>query len=114
MPKLIAPRSLRVDQAAIRRYAELTGDANPLHLDADFAATTRMAGIVAHGTLTSNLVAEMFDAAGVCVVELQLRFLAPVRPGDVVTAEAQALPDQGYRVRVCNQAGVEVVAGEAR
>ncbi len=110
----IPPLSLVIDQARIRRYAELTGDANPLHLDAAFAATTRLGGIVAHGTLSSNLVWQMFDIAGMAVAEVQLRFLAPVRPGDVVTAEAEPLPDGGYRVRIHNQDGVEVVAGEAR
>lgn len=106
--------SLVIDQARIRRYAELTSDANPLHLDAAFAATTRLGGIVAHGTLSSNLAWQMFDAAGVAVVEVQMRFLAPVRPGDVVTAEAEPLAEGGYRVRIRNQHGAEVVAGEAR
>ena len=109
----VPPLSLAIDQARIRAYADLTGDANPLHLDAAFAATTRLGGIVAHGTLGSNLVWQMFDAAGVDVAEVQLRFLAPVRPGDTVTAVAEARPEGGYRVAIRNQHGQEVVAGTA-
>lgn len=114
MPVAVPPLSLAIDTDRIRRYAALTGDTNPLHLDAAFAATTRLGGIVAHGTLSSNLVWQMFDVSGVSVSEVQLRFLAPVRPGDVVTAEAEPLAEGGYRVRIRNQHGVEVVAGQAQ
>ena len=114
MNRSITPLSLVIDQACINRYAELTGDANPLHLDATFAAGTRMGGIVAHGTLSSNLIWQMFDAAGLLVADVQVRFLVPVRPGDVITAEAEPLPAGGYRVRIRNQSGVDVAAGEAR
>ena len=107
MNRSITPLSLVIDQACINRYAELTGDANPLHLDATFAAGTRMGGIVAHGTLSSNLIWQMFDAAGLLVADVQVRFLVPVRPGDVITAEAEPLEEPPVmRVASCGLTAV--------
>jgi acyl dehydratase len=45
-----------VDRAAIRLYAEITDDFNPIHVDPEFAATTPMRGIIAHGMLSLNLI----------------------------------------------------------
>jgi len=106
-------RTLTVDQTQINLYAELTGDANPLHLDAAFAATTAMGGIIGHGTMTSNLLWQVFAATGLTVTEMAVRFLAPVRPGDRLAAGGELEATGRYRVWVRNQDGVEVVAGHA-
>ena len=107
-------RVLLVDRAKINLYAELTGDANPLHLDASFAATTTMGGIIGHGTMTSNLLWEVFSAAGLAVTGMAVRFLAPVRPGDRLTAGGECEEAGRYRVWVRNQHDAEVVAGNAQ
>ena len=56
-------RSKTITQEQLNRYAQVSGDQNPLHLDPDFAATTQFGGIIAHGMLTLALVSEMLVAA---------------------------------------------------
>jgi 3-hydroxybutyryl-CoA dehydratase len=82
--------TLRVTAEAIAAYAELTQDFNPLHLDPAFAATTPMKGVIAHGTLSINLiwrsVAAAFGASALDGAELQIRFLRPVGIGETLVA----------------------------
>lgn len=47
---------LVVDQETILRYARITGDFNPLHVDPELAAKSAMGGVIAHGTLSMNLI----------------------------------------------------------
>ena len=111
--------SLTVDQAKIRQYAEITDDFNPIHLDAEFAAKTPMQGVIAHGTMSMNLIWQAItgtfgmDAAG--GAELDIRFIRPVRLGDVVTAGGEASSEGGgrFKVWVRNQAGEPVIEGTA-
>ena len=118
-PRRLQPRSLNVTQARIDRYARLTADPNPIHLDAAFAATTEMAGIVAHGTLSMNLLWQALEATfgqdAALGAVLDIRFLRPVRVGDRVTAEGEPDQDPGlWQVRVVDRAGRIVIAGTAR
>lgn len=73
------------------RGAELIGDFNPLHVDAEFAGATRFGGRILHGVLTSALMSAPFGnlVAGTALgyLEHNARFLAPVRPDDVLTIE---------------------------
>ena len=50
-----AGRELTVTEAMVRGYAEVTGDYNPLHLDADFAGHTRFGRLIAQGGITTGL-----------------------------------------------------------
>ena len=60
----ILPMVVRtISQAKLNDYAEASGDHNPLHLDAEFAAQTQFGGIVAHGMLTLGLISEMLTTA---------------------------------------------------
>jgi 3-hydroxybutyryl-CoA dehydratase len=81
-------RHLTQDQIA--RYAEASGDHNPLHIDPAFAATTQFGGTIAHGMLVLAFVSEMLTAAfGRAWLDsgrLKVRFRAPARPGDTLTA----------------------------
>lgn len=119
MPPLrLAGTSLKVTQARIDRYARLTGDPNPIHLDAAFAATTGMGGIIAHGTLSMNLLWQAleatFGADGIAGICLDIRFVRPVRVDDVVTASGEPADEPGvWQVRVANQAGEAVIDGHA-
>jgi 3-hydroxybutyryl-CoA dehydratase len=119
MIEYLVERSLTVDDAHIRQYADLTGDFNPLHLDAEFAKQTPLGGVVAHGTMSSNLIWESLSAtfgqrrcAGATV---EIRFLKPVRPGDHVTAGGRRhISDRDtYDVWVRDQGGIEVIGGRA-
>ena len=107
---------LLIDAEGIRRYAELTNDFNPIHVDPEFAARSEMWGVIAHGTLSLNLIWQSL-AATVGVQELQhldlqVRFKAPVRIGDRVAAGGRRT-DTGYEVYVRNQHGTNVIEGSA-
>ncbi len=120
MPSELQPVSLKITQPRINAYAKITRDPNPIHLDAEFAATTEMRGIIAHGTLSLNLLwralAGTFGAEACDGAEMDVRFVRPVRVDDVVTAAGhrdEADPSR-YLVQVTNQAGEAVITGWAR
>ncbi|WP_033466241.1 MaoC family dehydratase [Bordetella bronchiseptica] len=112
--------SMRVTQADIDIYAELTDDFNPLHVDPAFAATTPMGGTIAHGTLSVNLIwqslARSLGAAALARVDLDIRFLKPLFAGGAITAGGQ--PDAAepgrYEVWVKGADGATLIAGHAR
>jgi 3-hydroxybutyryl-CoA dehydratase len=75
----------------LERGAELIGDFNPLHVDDDYAKSTRFGGRILHGVLTSALMSAPFgnlvSKTALGYLEHNTRFLAPVRPGDALTIE---------------------------
>ena len=77
-------------QEQIARYADASGDHNPLHIDPGFAATTRFGATIAHGMLVLAFVSEMltvaFGRAWLDSGRLKIRLRGPARPGDTVTA----------------------------
>ena len=106
----------------IRAFAALTGDDNPVHLDEDFAKTTRFGGRIAHGMLTASLISAVIGTRlpgpGCIYVEQVLRFKAPVRIGDEVTARVtvSGLIAEKKFVRLetlCLVGGKTVLEGEA-
>lgn len=116
----LAPVSLVVEAEKVALYAEVTDDYNPIHLDPEFAANTAMGGIIAHGTMSHALIvqslAATFGAERAAKAEIDIRFTAPVRLGDVVTAGGVADPDEAgrFRVWVRSQSGQDVIKGWAR
>ena len=77
----------RMTQETIDSWADISGDYNPLHTDPDFAAATRFGGTIAHGHLALAWLCELLLRwAGVSWLEggelLNVRFVAPVRPGE--------------------------------
>ena len=108
-------------QRKIDDYARSSGDGNPLHTDPAFAATTRFGGTIAHGMLILAYVSEMltaaFGPAWLASGRLKVRFRAPARPGDTVTAGGRVLRVAGGLVACVvecrNQAGEVLVSGEA-
>ncbi len=107
----------------IELYAAVSGDANPTHLDEEFAARSPFKGVVAHGMLTagliSNLLGNKLPGAGTIYLGQELRFRRPVRAGDVVTVTVtvrEKRPERGIVVFDCtctNQAGEVVLTGTA-
>ncbi len=117
-------RSLRkvVTDRDIALFAEVTTDRNPVHLDEDYAQTTMFHGRIAHGMLTAGLISavigEQLPGHGAIYLAQSLRFMAPVRPGDQVTAEVIVTAIDHSRRRVtletrCAVGDTVVLKGEA-
>jgi 3-hydroxybutyryl-CoA dehydratase len=74
----------------VRAFAELSGDFNPIHLDEEFASTTRFGRRIAHGMLSGALISSVlgtkFKERRIVYLSQTLRFVAPVFIGDLVTA----------------------------
>lgn len=78
-----------VTEADIARFAEVSGDHNPVHLDEAYAQTTRFKGRIAHGMLSASyisaLIGNTMPGPGTIYVSQSLNFKRPVRIGDEVT-----------------------------
>ena len=85
----LQPFQRAVTQDMVAAYAEISGDRNPIHLDASFAAGTEFGGIVAHGMLLYGFMCDAMRRAHPGPWEstgrMRARFRDPARPGDVVT-----------------------------
>ena len=105
-------------------FAQVTGDTNPLHHDAGYAAKTRFGECIAHGMLSAGFISAALGtklAPHCCVVYLSqsLRFLRPVKIGDTIKAVAyvKGIEHEKRQVTIetnCfNQKGDPVVKGAA-
>src|SRR3954468_730612 len=118
-----ASRSRLVTRRDIALFTEISGDRNPLHYDDEVAARTRFGGIVVQGGVSTAIlnavVAEELPGPGSVFLQLDLRFLAPVRPGDVITGTVEVTaarsdkPITDLVVRVTRDDGVVAVEGTA-
>jgi acyl dehydratase len=119
----VARRTRTVRQRDIELFTEITGDRNPLHYDEELAAQSRFGGLVVQGGVTSGLlnavVAEDLPGPGSVFLEVAWKFLAPVRPGDVITAEVEVTaaredkPVTTLATRIVNQDDTVVLDGTA-
>jgi 3-hydroxybutyryl-CoA dehydratase len=115
--------SKTISEEDVRAFAELTGDRNPVHLDEEYAATTRFGRRIAHGMLGASLVsavlANELPGRGSVYLSQTLRFTAPVFLGDTVTARVtvkhvrEDKPVVTLETVCTNQRGERVVEGEA-
>ena len=106
----------------IEQFAEISTDHNPVHLDDEYARDTIFEGRIAHGMLTAGLVSavigEQLPGHGTIYMSQNLKFLAPVRPGDLVHAEVKVVDMVIDKRRVkldcrCEVNGKNVLTGEA-
>ena len=106
----------------IEKFAEVSTDHNPVHLDDDYAQDTIFEGRIAHGMLTAGLISavigEQLPGHGTVYLSQSLKFMAPVRPGNMVTAEVEVTAMDVGRRRVtmdtrCMVDGKKVLIGEA-
>ncbi|MBD9499614.1 MaoC family dehydratase [Pseudomonas sp. BGr12] len=111
-----------VTERDIQLFAEVSGDRNPVHLDAEYAATTQFKERIAHGMLTGALIsaaiATTLPGPGTIYLGQNLSFTRPVKLGDELTVELEVLeklPKNRVRISttVLNQDGKAVVKGEA-
>ena len=117
-----ARRTKTVTARDVELYTEITGDRNPLHFDADFAARTKFGRLVAQGGITAGmlnaLVAMDLPGPGTVFMSQTLRYLAPTYLGDTLTAEVEVLalkPDKPVcqlKATITNQDGTVVLEGE--
>ena len=118
-----ASRSLTLTAEHVAKYAEITGDYNPLHFDEAFAAGTKFGKLVVQGGLTTGilnaLVAMDMPGPGTVFLSHDIKFLAPVFIGDTITGEAEVLsvhaskPVTRLKVAITRQTGEAVLEGEA-
>ena len=106
----------------IEMFAEVSTDRNPVHLDDDYARDTIFEGRIAHGMLTAGLISavigEQLPGHGTVYMGQTLKFLAPVRPGDLVEAVVTVIDMDIGKRRVtmdthCAIDGKKVLKGEA-
>jgi 3-hydroxybutyryl-CoA dehydratase len=111
-----------VTDTDIEMFAQVSTDHNPVHLDDDYARDTIFEGRIAHGMLTAGLISavigEQLPGHGTIYLGQSLKFLGPVRPGDMVLAEVTVTDMDIAKRRVkmdcrCSVDGKPVLAGEA-
>ena len=117
-----ASRTMTIGNEHLEAFARLSGDRNPVHFDDDFARRIGFAGRIAHGAVTASLLSAVLGmdlpGPGSVFLEQRVRFLAPVRPGDTITATlevAKVRPDKPIvtlAATITRDDGVTVADGE--
>jgi len=114
-----------IRQEDINRYAEASGDFNPIHIDDDFARATPLGGTIAHGMLilayVSRMMSANFGQDWITSGGLNVRFKSPARPGDtvIVTGQIRKIEREDGRTSLkcsllCrNQKDETIISGDA-
>lgn len=121
-PGMTASFAKTVTEADIVMFAGVSGDVNAVHLNEEYAKTTMFGGRIAHGMLSAGFIsaalANKLPGPGTVYLAQTLRFKAPVRAGDTVTAtvtvkEVVVEKKRAVIETVCTVAGKPVIEGEA-
>ena len=111
-----------VSQETIDRYADLSGDYNPIHVDQEAAAASEFGGTIAHGPIAlQSFFRSLTEWVGAPApppgTEVKVVFRAPVRPGDTVRCELREREDAAGATAIAteclNQDNVTVIAARA-
>ncbi len=111
-----------ITEADIVLFAGASGDNNAMHINEEFAKSTDFGGRIAHGMLTASVIsaaiAGRLPGPGTVYLGQNLRFKAPVRPGDTVSAtvtvkELNADKGRATMTTVCKVRDKVVIDGEA-
>jgi 3-hydroxybutyryl-CoA dehydratase len=115
--------SKTITEGVINDFARVIGDFNPIHTDQVYAEKTSFKGRIAHGALSlgllSTVLGNILPGYGTIYLSHEIRFLAPVRVGDTLTARVEVIeliPEKNrakFRTTCTNQEGKEVVDGTA-
>jgi 3-hydroxybutyryl-CoA dehydratase len=107
----------------VRTFAEISGDHNPLHIDAEFAASTQFKRQLVHGMLVAGMISAVLGmqlpGPGCIYLKQELNFRAPVYFGDTITATVtvtKVRPDKPIitlETTCTNHEGITVIDGEA-
>lgn len=113
-----------INAEIVSRFVELTGDNNPLHVDAEYAEKSPFKGIVTHGMLSASFISTMvgkhIPGDGALWVSQSLQFLLPVRLNDVLTIVAEITKISTkerlltLNTTILNQHGQKVLTGEGQ
>ncbi|MDB4888773.1 MAG: Phosphate butyryltransferase [Gemmatimonadetes bacterium] len=116
-------RSMLITEQRIAAFAEVSGDANPIHLDASFAAKTMFQERIAHGMLLASFISAVLGnelpGLGTIYLSQTLRFTRPAHIGDTITAKVTITslrPDKRLvelETECTNQNGEIVLSGVA-
>jgi 3-hydroxybutyryl-CoA dehydratase len=123
IPGVTAEMSKTITETDVTLFAGITGDFNPVHIDAVAAARSRFGGRVAHGMLSAGLISAVLGmklpGPGSIYLSQSLKFTRPVRIGDTVTAQVSVASVNTEKRRVTlttvcrNQDGETVLEGDA-
>ncbi len=115
--------SKTISESDIYLFAGITGDLNPAHINEETAAKSRFGGRIAHGMLVSSFVSTVLGmylpGPGTIYLSQEVKFTAPVKIGDTITARAEVIElDTAKRkvtlhTTVTKQDGVVAVDGKA-
>ncbi len=117
IPELKKP----ITQEAINRYAQASGDLNPIHIDEAFAKRSAAGGTIAHGMLVlayvSQMMTQAYGRSWLTGGRLDVRFRNPARPGDTLKVTGrvrQETPEAVVCEILChNQRDEPIVTGDA-
>ena len=121
-PGMSASIAKTVTEADIILFAGISTDVNPAHIDEEYSKGTMFGGRIAHGMLSAGFIsavlANKLPGPGTIYLSQTLKFKAPVRPGDTVTAtvtvkEVNVAKNRVTLDTVCTVAGKVVIEGES-
>ena len=121
-PGMSASIAKTVTEADIILFAGISTDVNPAHIDEEYSKATMFGGRIAHGMLSAGFIsavlANKLPGPGTIYLSQTLKFKAPVRPGDTVTAtvtvrEVNVAKNRVTLDTVCTVAGKVVIEGES-
>ena len=119
---MAAEKTMAVSAEKINAFAELSGDFNPVHVDAEYAATTMFGKRIAHGALSASLISAILGndlpGPGAIFVELNMRFRKPAFIDEEITARAEIaeINEKTGRIKMkvsCLVDGKAIIRGEA-
>ena len=119
---MAAEKTMVVSAEKINAFAELSGDFNPVHVDAEYAATTMFGKRIAHGALSASLISAILGnelpGPGAIFVELNMRFRKPAFIDEEITARAEIaeINEKTGRIKMkvsCLVDGKAIIRGEA-
>lgn len=119
---LAASFTKTVSEKDIAMYADVSGDTNPVHMNEAFAAQTPFKTRIAHGMLSAGFISAVLGTKlpgpGAIYMSQTLRFKAPVKIGDTVTATCtvtEIIPEKRRAIlsTICKVADTVVIEGEA-
>ena len=116
-----AESSHTISEEDIVKFAEVSGDFNPVHMDEEFAKTTIFKGRIAHGVLSVAYISATLakQLPGAIYMKQTVMFKKPVRIGDIIKTRVEVVSKNDEKKRLTlsttcsNQREEEVVTGEA-